>query len=345
MEAKVMNVRLIMLSGFLTLFISGLLPSYAVELTEPPVTLRTAANGLSLGKAQRNGQWVCLSFYGIDFPSINLYNAGTPWVNGLDVSTASIPYVSGSVWNGKSIFKTTVSKKERRFKGNGLPNHKTGIYPVQEGTPAYKWYAAAPGGPPYSSAAAIPIARYDLDIKVPKNPTYSEQPYCMNSLVTGVSTQTHAVWHANLAYGNTWVDPAAAFPNDECWGHPFNKEYHYHGYSWKCMPNQGGANTHSPLYGYAMDGFGIYGPRGDKGVLLSNDDLDECHGHIGQIEWDGKLTTMYHYHLNSEYPYGPGCYRGKPSNFNALKPHLHGYSPEKAAIFPPREPPQGGIVH
>ena len=149
-----MNKRLIMLSGFLTLLISGLLPSYAFDITEPPVTLRTAANGLSLGKAQKNGQWVCLSYDGVNLLSgVTLYSAGTPWVNGLDVNASLIPYVTGSVWNGKSIFKTTISKKERRFKGNGLPNHKTGIYPVQEGTPAYSWYAAAPGGPGYSSSA------------------------------------------------------------------------------------------------------------------------------------------------------------------------------------------------
>jgi hypothetical protein len=341
-----MKKLLILATGAFTFFLGTLTPSYAFDPSEPPVTFRTAANGLSLGHAQKNGQWVCLSYDGIDISDVTLYSAGTPWVSGLDVNTSLIPYVSGNVSNGRSVFKTTTSKTKRHFKGNGLPNHKTGIYPVQEGTPAYSWYAAAPA-PGYSSAAAIPIARYDLDITVPRNPTYSEQPYCMNSLVTGVSTQTHVAWHANLAYGNTWVDPIAALPNDECWGHPFNKEYHYHGYSWKCMPNKGGPNAHSPRYGYAMDGFGIYGPRGDNGRLLTNDDLDECHGHTGRIKWDGKWTTMYHYHLNSEYPYGPGCYRGKPSTFNAFKQkqHLHGYSAASAAKFPAREPPKDGIVH
>jgi hypothetical protein len=45
-------------------------------------------------------------------------------------------------------------------------------------------------------------------------------------------------------------------------------------------------------------------------VLLTNQDLDECHGHFGHIDWDGVLTDMYHYHLNNEFPYGPGCFRG-----------------------------------
>lgn len=31
--------------------------------------------------------------------------------------------------------------------------------------------------------------------------------------------------------------------------------------------------------GYALDGFGIFGPRSLGGKLVTNADLDECHGH------------------------------------------------------------------
>ena len=131
--------------------------------------------------------------------------------------------------------------------------------------------------------------------------------------------QTHAVWHLNLAntqgQANQWVDPVAALPIDQCWGHPYNNEYHYHGLSWKCFPDQGRKQQHSPLFGYAMDGFGIYGPRGEKGVQLTNTDLDVCHGHKGWINWDGKSVYMYHYHVNNEFPYGPGCYRGTTQTY------------------------------
>lgn len=335
-----MKTQVIVLTGTLVLLLGSILPSYAFEPAEPPTIFRTSANGLSLGKAQRNGQWVCIPGLPSD---VTLYDAKTPWVSGLDVNASLIPYVSGNVRNGRSIFKTTLTKTMRHFKGNGLPNHRTGAFPVQEGTPAYSWYASAPADG-YSSAAEIPIAAYDLDIKVPRNPTYSEEPYCINSLVTGVVTQTGSVWHANLAYSTYWVDPIAALPIDSCWGHPYNKEYHYHGYSWKCLPNKGGAHTHSPRYGFAMDGFGIYGPRGENGRLLTNDDLDICHGHVGRIKWDGKWQTMYHYHVNSEYPYGPGCYRGKPATYDAVTPHTHGYSAARAAKFPAPEP-MGATPH
>ncbi|MFI5752021.1 hypothetical protein ACIBBE_40530 [Streptomyces sp. NPDC051644] len=44
----------------------------------------------------------------------------------------------------------------RHFKGNGLPDHATGHFPVQKGTPAYKYYAEIPAHG-YPNAAAIPI--------------------------------------------------------------------------------------------------------------------------------------------------------------------------------------------
>jgi MYXO-CTERM domain-containing protein len=44
-----------------------------------------------------------------------------------------------------------------------------------------------------------------------------------------------------------------------------------HGYSWWCFPDQGNANEHFPLFGYALGGYGVFGPRGDGGVRLSND--------------------------------------------------------------------------
>ena len=158
---------------------------------------------------------------------------------------------------------------------------------------------------------------------------FSALPSAMPYLVSGVVTQTGIPWHLQIApdSDNNLLDPIAALPMDSCWGHPYQKQYHYHGYSWKCFPNQGDPNEHSPLFGYAIDGFGVYGPRGEKGVLLTNDDLDECHGHTHAIEWDGETKVMYHYHVNNEYPYTMGCYRGKPVELPAHLQHatMHGF--------------------
>lgn len=62
--------------------------------------------------------------------------------------------------------------------------------------------------------------------------------------------------------------------------------------------------------GYAFDGFGIYGRFGVDGELVTNDDLDVCHGHAHSIEWYGATRSMYHYHSTYEFPYSVGCFRG-----------------------------------
>jgi hypothetical protein len=142
----------------------------------------------------------------------------------------------------------------------------------------------------------------------------NKQPTCIASLSTGVALDG-VTWHAELAGANatTFVDPNAALPTDSCFGHPWDTKYHIHGFSWKCMTNQGKAGEASPLMGYAWDGFGVYGPRGPHGKWITNKQLDECHGMTSKVMWDGKLTRIYHYVLNNEYPYSIGCFRGTPA--------------------------------
>ena len=284
-----------------------------------PRVFKTVPNGTPTDRPGRGLQFLCIDevtqYNGGEAPVMD--EAGAPWVHGLDVVVSEMPLVDGQV-SWKSRFKTITTWTTRRFVGNGLPRHVTGEFPVQPGTDAYPYYNAAPVPAPYYTADKIPTAPYQLDITVPRSPVYHKKPVCISNLISGVATQTGSVWHANIALGNVseeslqWVDPIAALPPDECFGHPFDGQYHYHGWSWRCFPNQGQPKQHSPLFGYALDGFGIYGPRGERGKPVTNADLDECHGHFGMVEWDGYKRYMYHYHLNNEYPYGPGCLKGRP---------------------------------
>jgi hypothetical protein len=98
---------------------------------------------------------------------------------------------------------------------------------------------------------------------------------------------------------------------DGCGGHPERSgQYHYHDQA-PCLDDPG--RDHSALIGYAFDGFGIFGRRGEEGRPLRNADLDACHGHTHAIPWDGQVAAMYHYHATYEYPYTLGCYRGTPA--------------------------------
>lgn len=63
------------------------------------------------------------------------------------------------------------------------------------------------------------------------------------------------IWHSNAV-----VVEAASF--DNCLGHPqSNGEYHYH-QDPVCLYNTSDTTHHSPILGYAFDGYPIYGPYG-----------------------------------------------------------------------------------
>jgi hypothetical protein len=65
------------------------------------------------------------------------------------------------------------------------------------------------------------------------------------------------------------------------------------------------------LFGYAIDGFGIFGSV-ESGISLTSSSLDECHGHMHSIMWNGASNDLYHYHVTPDAPYVLGCFRGTP---------------------------------
>jgi len=299
-----------------------------------PTTLRSATtssvkvgpqmvNGMivapGLQSPARNSIYVCQQFVPIPgggvIPAPNQFTlANTPWLSqGNLITISKIPTVPGAVQMAHT-FKVTTTSTTRHFKGSGIPNHPIGTFPIPSTSASYPYYAALPSSPLYANAAEIPVMPYDLDVTVPRNPKPNATPTCFNDLTTGIVTQTGGAWHVEVAPNAQLqiFDPNAALPTDRCFGHPFSGMYHYHGYSWKCFPNKGAAGRPSPLYGYAMDGFGVYGPYGENGQLIHNTQLDVCHGHYGWIKWDGVWKYMYHYHVNNEYPYSIGCFRGTP---------------------------------
>jgi hypothetical protein len=282
----------------------------SVAIEGEVTTLTTAPAGTPLDRAARNGLWLCPRLGLPPVPPLAASSAS--WVEGTVVGLGAIPYVEGSArW--QSQLSLTQTDTARVLKGNGLPNHPTGTFPVQKGTSAHPYYSTLPAEG-YSSAAEIPIAAYDIDLALPREPQANSEPTCVHWIFQGLVTQTGAAWHADVAPDSSFQlhDPVTALPLDRCFGHPYAAQYHYHAYSWKCFPNQGEAGEHSPLFGYAIDGFGVFGPRGESGKPVTNAELDECHGHTHEIEWDGENRVMYHYHVNTEYPYSIGCYRGTP---------------------------------
>jgi hypothetical protein len=237
--------------------------------------------------------YTCQQSFGGQGPTTN-----GPWIdaaaNTFDLLEKAV--VEGAVaWQSK--FSATLSGATRNVVGNGLPSHATGIYPISASDPAHRY-----DGNPNS------IAAQDVADAIPANPKVAASASCLNMGPIGVMLTGAQLYNALDALGR---DAVAHEVLDKCSGHPDQSgTYHYHSLS-ACMSDPG--TGHSKLLGYALDGFGIYGLRGTDGKTLVDANLDACHGHTHAILWNGKVVSMYHYHMTQEYPYSVGCYRGTPA--------------------------------
>lgn len=227
-------------------------------------------------------------------------NAGAftdgPWIksDGTYDFTAK-PSVSGTI-NWPSQFQIQLNGESRSILGNDLPNHPTGQFPIASSDAAYQ-YDRNPNT----------IKAQTVQINLSANPQLAAQPSCLPGGQIGVLISGAYFFNALDAPGR---DAVAHELQDGCQGHPEQTgSYHYHNLS-SCISDPG--TGHSTLLGYALDGFGIYGYRGEDGHDLTNADLDACHGHTHAIEWDGKQVVLYHYHATHEYPYTIGCFMGTP---------------------------------
>lgn len=219
------------------------------------------------------------------------------WMNGDGTWDATKKAVVDGSITWPHSFTITIQGDQRVFVGNDLPNHPTGNYPISPSDDAY-----AVDRNPNS------IQEQSVNFSVPANPTAAAQPNCVGGEV-GILLSGVVVFNAFDAEGR---DAVAHEVQDECDGHPQKDGfYHYHSLS-DCIEDTS-ISGHSSLVGYAFDGYGIYGYYGEDGTEVTNEDLDECHGHTHVVEWDGQMVEMYHYHATHEFPYTVGCFHGTPS--------------------------------
>jgi hypothetical protein len=222
-----------------------------------------------------------------------------PWLRGAYWYPAEKPQVQGNVaWPGARL-NISQEGDRRIIRSNGLPDHGTGIFPIQPADPVYR-YDFNPNH----------IIAQPVELTLPLDPQVAAVPSCVPMGLIGVSTSGVALFNAIDGQGR---DAPAHEVQDRCDGHPEPRGlYHYHDLS-RCLRDEAGRqHRHSDLVGYALDGFGIFGLYGEAGAEVHDGDLDACHGHTHLITWDGKPRVMYHYHMTREYPYSVGCFRGTP---------------------------------
>lgn len=166
-------------------------------------------------------------------------------------------------------------------RSDGIPDHETGKFPNP------------------TNPNAIQPQNYAF--RIPRHPTPGKEITKLPMGPIGVALNGVPFYNPYTAEG---MDAAKNEVFDACCGHPDPMgRYHYHIYP-KCQKTpfaKADPTQHSPLIGYAFDGYGIYGPLGAGGVAPK--DLDECNGHTDD-------ARGYHYHVTSQFPYILGGYRG-----------------------------------
>ncbi len=216
-----------------------------------------------------------------------------PWFHSDSWNPTKKPHVSGNVlWPG-AAFTPMPDGSQLEFKGNGLPvDEPTGIFPILPRDSVYR-YDTNPNR----------VGVQHLDFEIPLRPIAAATPTCLPMGMIGFTITGVALYNALDDAGR---DAAAHEIQDNCDGHPQrNAQYHYHSAS-PCIP---GVASNS-VVGWALDGYPILGMKDASGRLLTDRDLDACHGRAEQVIADGR-TYSYAYHLTREYPYTVGCYVGQ----------------------------------
>ena len=216
-----------------------------------------------------------------------------PWFHGDTWNPAEKPHVAGRVMWPEAKFSLTPHGDRLTVEGNGLPvQQPTGAFPISRNDPVYK-YDTNPNG----------IAAHNLSFEIPAKPVRADAPSCVPMGMIGFTITGVAIYNALDDAGR---DAAAHEIQDLCDGHPQGRgQYHYHSSS-PCLP---GAESNA-LVGWALDGYPILGMRDAKGKLLTNADLDACHGRAEAVNARGR-TYSYAYRLTQEYPYTLGCFTGQ----------------------------------
>jgi len=257
-------------------------------------------------------------------------NGGGAWRNGpwiderdrtFDVTAKTA--VGGAVrWPHK--FVVTVEGDRRILTSNDFPSHPTGRFPISRSDPAFR-YDTNPNR----------LRRQNIRLALPASPTLAVRAHCAPGAV-GIMLTGVALFNALDAPGR---DALAHETQDRCQGHPQQSGvYHYHSLS-SCIDDKPGPDGNSPLIGYAIDGFGIYGPY-EHGRQLTTADLDACHGKTSVIDWDGRKVKMYHYVATEDFPYTVGCLRG---NYDRRLVRAIAGPPPGRGRFGRRGPPPGGF--
>lgn len=202
---------------------------------------------------------------------------------------------------------------------------------VSDGIPSHGFadFYLIPIDPSNQPFAGQPIENFDIvpgsdleaspfDTDITTRPIYSETTTDTNLGQIGVAISGASIFNdyenperSVVAMDDNVIHDHAAFL-DACNGHPLanGTDYHYHGIPVCITADLDVAGEHSYMLGLLADGFPVYANQDISGVIIGDDDLDDCSGHFGPTpEFP---DDIYHYHLTADdAPYMVDCYHGE----------------------------------
>jgi hypothetical protein len=180
-------------------------------------------------------------------------------------------------------------------------DHPTGVFAVTSADHTFQW-----------DHDPDKIVAQPTTINLALNPSAAPSPSCVGMGPVGILTDGVFLFNAVDAAG---VDGGAHEVFDQWGEHPDGPDQLYHQFVSSFMLD---AVSHAPgastLAGYAADGYGIYVQYTASGQVVTNADLDACHGTTSPVLWNGEVQSVYHYDATLEYPYTVGCYHGTPNS-------------------------------
>lgn len=207
-----------------------------------------------------------------------------------------------SKFDGIEAVSYAVSGNVVTFTTTDLPNHSSPYWPTSN--PLYEAYN---GDNPDWNQNPGSIGEQNITFTITLNPKEASSKTSTPLGPIGISRNGVVFFNQYAGPDN---QPLAGEINsfDQWLGHPAMTQYHYH-VEPKFLTSEFGDEA---FLGLLSDGFPVYGPF-ENGSKVTNDDLDEYHGHTSATE--DFPQGIYHYHITDEDPYINGnAFFGTPGN-------------------------------
>jgi hypothetical protein len=269
----------------------------------------------------------------------------------------------------KSVSKFKELKKEIKVEANGIPKHKVGRFPSRHNPNSVEEQTHNFSIPTNQKSASQPIPLHNESGRGPPNTPFG---IAVNGVLFDPGTAEFYMGDRRADWNYEALGGSVLLGLDVNHGHVQpNGSYHYHGLPTGLLKKLGvNAKEHSPLVGYAMDGYPVYAlygyknpkdpksgiqkmsssfrlkkgerpnpPGGKYDGAFSKDyqyikgsgDLDMCNGRFTVTDEFPEGT--YAYFLTENWPVIPRYFKAEPLKLRGGPGHQRG-----GRLHPPRRP-------